>query len=175
MNKIIVPDGMSFWKPTLPEDHEFLVDLHNDPLVLRNITHPEPINLNQHLAWWSRVSNDPAQLRLIFMIDDKRAGFAKWYDIDRANNCCCLGADLHKDFRGRSLAKYMWTLMLQKCFDTLRLNRVSLTTAEFNVPGKRLYTSLGFKEEGRLTKSLYRDSVYHDQVCMYMLREDWLA
>jgi RimJ/RimL family protein N-acetyltransferase len=172
-----VSSNMTFWPPAFEDDHKFLVALHNDPLVLRNITHPEPITLESHMKWWDKISNDPTQMRLIFMVDGKRAGFAKWYDIDRTNNCCALGADLHQDFRGKGLAKPLWTMMLDTCFNGRNWwnNRVSLTTAEYNEPGLRLYRGLGFQEEGRLTQSLYRDGKYHDQICMYMLREDWLA
>ena len=50
---------------------------------------------------------------------------------------------------------------------------VSLTTADFNLIGHHVYKSLGFKEEGRMLQSLKRDGTYHDQIMMYMLRNDW--
>lgn len=175
MTKFVsVPSNMSL-RPVNDDDHEFLVDLHNDPFVLRNVTHPQPITMEHHLAWWRKVSHDHRQLRLIFSVDSQRVGFTKFYDIDQANNCCVVGADIHRDHRGKGLAKFMYTLMGQVCFDRLNLNRVSLTTAEFNDVGIHLYKSLGFKEEGRLTKSLFRDGKYHDQICMYMLSDDWVT
>lgn len=162
-------------RPVDDNDHEWLVELHNDPMVLRNLTHPQPIVMDQHLAWWHKVRHDRCQLRLIFEIDGVRAGLTKFYDIDWTNENCILGADLHRAFRGKGLAKLMWTLMLERCFNELSMHRVSLTTAEYNVPARRTYQRVGFKEEGRLTQSLYRDGEYHDQITMYMLREDWLA
>ena len=160
-------------RPVEDSDHSWLVELHNDPEVLYNLTHPQSITMEQHLAWWGKVSQDQRQLRLVFVVDNARVGFAKFYDIDHTNNNCVLGGDIHRDFRGRGLAKHMWTLMLQRCFEEMSLNRVSLTTAEYNEVGKHVYQKLGFKEEGRLTQSLYRDNQYWDQICMYMLREDW--
>ncbi len=164
--------GMAL-RPVQDDDHQWLVDLHNDPIVLHNMTHPQPITLDSHMRWWERVSHDHRQLRLIFTIDNIRAGFAKFYDIDRANGCCVLGGDIHKDFRGNGYAKCLWTLILDKCFDELGLHRVSLTTAEYNAKAQRVYFGLGFKHEGKLTQSLYRDGKYWDQVCAYMLNEDW--
>jgi len=35
-------------------DHEFLVELHNDDLVLKNLTHPQKITLDDHMRWWQR-------------------------------------------------------------------------------------------------------------------------
>ena len=51
---------------------------------------------------------------------------------------------------------------------------MGLTTAEYNAVGRHVYGRLGFKEEGRLVKSLWRDGAFHDQVMMYMLREEWI-
>jgi len=156
------------------EDHEWLVSLHNDPQVLTNMTHPEPITVIQHLEWWERVSKNNAQKRLIFEIGaDTRVGFTKFYDIDHVNRNCVLGADIHKDHRGRGYAKDMWTLMLNECFGPMNMHRVGLTTAEYNTIAQRVYWNLGFKGEGRMFQSLYRDGKFHDQICMYMLKNDW--
>lgn len=160
-------------RPVADDDHKFLVELHNDPVVLKNMTHAEPITMDSHLAWWNKIKNNPNQLRLIFEVGDKPAGFTKFYDIDSGNRNCVLGADIHNDFRGKGYARLMWTLMLRRCFDDMHLHRVSLTTAIYNEVGHHVYKSLGFKEEGRLTQSLWRDGTYHDQIIMYMLKSTW--
>lgn len=160
-------------KEVSSNDHQFLVDLHNDPVVLHNLTNNEPITLEQHIKWWDRIIHSNTELRLIFTVDGCNAGFTKFYSIDHANHCCVLGADLHKEYRGKGYAKPMWTLMLDRCFNDLNLHRVSLTTASYNLIAHKVYKNLGFKEEGRLTESLLRDGVYHDQIAMFLLRKDW--
>lgn len=170
--RFTVPSNMRL-RPVSDDDHQWLVTLHNDPLVLQNLTHPQPITFEHHLRWWSQVKDDVHQLRLIFTVNYERVGAAKFYDIDHHNSCCVLGGDIHKDHRGKGYAKCMWALMLNKCFDDVRLHRVSLTTAEYNTVAQRVYSSLGFKYEGRLTQSLFRDGKYHDQICAYMLKDDW--
>ena len=162
-------------RPVRDEDHEFLVELHNDPLVLRNITHPRPITIEQHIKWWESIRNRLSEQRLVFTIDGHSAGFAKFYEIDVVNANCVLGADIHKDFRGRGFGKELWRLMLAKAFDEYVLHRVSLTTAEYNDVGRRLYANMGFIEEGRLYQSLKRDGIYYDQISMYQLRKWWEA
>jgi len=168
-----IPGNMRL-RHVLNDDHEFLVDLHNDPEVLYNITHPLPITLQQHYAWWEQIVEDPKQLRLIFTVDGARVGFTKFYDIDTVNGNCVLGADIHRDHRGKGYAKYMWARMLDWSFFNLNLHRVSLTTATYNPIGMHVYTKIGFKREGMLIESLCRDGEYHDQVGMYMLRQDWV-
>lgn len=172
MSNLIIPPNMLL-RAVNDNDHEFLVDLHNDPVVLHNITNPQPITLSQHLSWWKKVSHDRRQLRLIFEVDNQRAGFCKFYDINHVNRNCVLGADLTSQFRNRGLAKYMWQLMLITSFDGLQLHRVSLTTAEYNTIAQHVYKGLGFKEEGRLIQSLFRDGRYYDQLLMYLLADDW--
>lgn len=173
MKSVVVPSEMHFKVPSSPEDHTWLVEVHNDPAVLHNLTHPEPITLEQHMKWWQSIHGSTVQHRVIFMVNDQRVGFAKIYDVDQTNKNCTLGADIHQDYRGKGYAKFLWTLLLQTTFEKMQLHRVGLTTAEYNKVGQRVYRNLGFKEEGRLVQSLCRGDRYWDQICMYMLREDW--
>jgi len=172
---MIIPATNMQLRGVFDEDHDWLVDLHNDPEVLRNLTNPESITKAQHMAWWETIRINKKEMRFIFTVDDKRVGFTKFYNIDRVNHNCVLGADIHKQFRGRGYAKNMWAMMLNVSFLSLGMSRVSLTTADFNAVGQRVYRNIGFKEEGRLIKSLYRDGQFHDQICMYMLDEDWVG
>ena len=154
-------------------DHPWLVELHNNYDVLRNLTHPLPITLDQHLAWWKKVKNDAFQDRQIFCVNDQRVGICKFYDIDHGNNNCVLGADIHHDHRGKGYAKPMWRLMLKRCFEEFGMYRVSLSTAEYNTVAQKVYRDLGFLEEGKLCKSLLRNNCYYDQLLMYMTVETW--
>lgn len=154
--------------------HQWLVELHNDPLVLRNITHPEVISIEQHMQWWhNSILNNPKQLRLLCTHNSELIGVVKFYDIDYHNKCCNLGADLHKSHRGKGHAKHMWSMMLDYAFKTLQLHRVGLTTASYNDIGIRVYSKLGFIKEGLNVESLFRDGKYYDQICMYMLNDVW--
>lgn len=154
------------------QDHPWLVELHNDEEVLYNLTDPSPITLESHMRWWNSLDTRK-QRRKIFTVNGEAAGFTKFYSIDVQNQNCVLGADLHRSFRGRGLARQMWTLMCDFCFDALDLYRVSLTTAEYNMRAQHVYKQLGFIEEGRLVQSLFRDGKYFDQLCMYLLKPDW--
>ena len=154
------------------QDHEWLVELHNDPIVLHNLTDPIPISIESHLKWWNNLDKNKNR-RFIFSVNDNRIGVAKIYNIDYNNKNCVLGGDIHKDFRGLGHAKLLWTDLLEYCFEYLNLYRVSLTTAEYNNIAIKVYKDLGFLEEGRLKKSLLRNEVYYDQICMYMTMSNY--
>lgn len=166
--------------PDSDEDHAWLVELHNDPIVLRNLTNPEPITLENHLNWWKQIEKSSKEQRFIFTVHGQRVGFTKFYQIDSVNKNCVLGADIHRLFRGMGYANIMWGMMLDFCFDDvslggLGLHRVSLTTAEYNVIGQKVYKKLGFLDEGNLKESLFRDGKFWDQRCMFLLKDNWKA
>ena len=159
------------FQKTYPKN-SLLIDPQTNPEVLKNLTNPQPITLESHLNWWNSL-NKEKEKRYVFCVNEEKVGFCKIYSIDRNNKNCLLGADIHKDYRGKGLAKHMWQLMLHVCFNELSLHRVSLTTASYNLIGQRVYKNLGFKEEGRQIESLYREEKYHDSICMYLLKQDW--
>jgi diamine N-acetyltransferase len=169
---IIVPGNMNLREVTI-QDHEFLVELHNDPDVLKNVTDPTPVTMETHLKWWHEIHQEPREKRLIFEVGGVKVGFTKFYSIDLVNKNCVLGADIHKSHRGYGYAKMMWSLMLNKCFIDWKLHRVSLLTASFNEVGRHIYKNVGFKDEGVGTQLLLRDGKFYDCIYMYMLDEDW--
>jgi RimJ/RimL family protein N-acetyltransferase len=155
------------------DDHDFLIELHNDPQVVFNLTNPNPVTRKSHLTWWNKVKEDSSEQRFIFTVDGQRAGFAKFYNIDKHNKTCVLGADLHSSFRGKKLSYKIWNLMLEHAFDHLDLNRVGLSTAEWNLIAQKVYEKLGFVEEGRLVDSLRRGKSFYDQILYYMTEDDY--
>lgn len=153
------------------DEHKWLVELHNDPDVLKNVTDPTPITFESHMNWWrSRGRNEEY---LLFCVNDVPVGITKFRPIDRVNRNVVLGADIHADHRGKGYAKHMWAKMLDHAFDNLGMWRASLITAEFNEKAIHIYRKLGFVEEGRHIDLLLREGKFHDAVCMYMLAKDW--
>lgn len=155
-------------------DLMWLLELHNDPEVLQNLTDPRPITFEQHLQWWNNTKNNKKEERLIFYVNDDRVGFTKFYGIDKNNFNCCLGADIHKDHRGKGYAKHMWHAMLEHCFYDLTMHRVWLTTADYNEIAQKVYKRVGFLEEGKRYQSLLRFGKWCDEIQMYVTKDmDW--
>jgi diamine N-acetyltransferase len=172
--KIQVPIGHSL-REVNDSDASWLVELHNDPYVLNNLTTNIPITLESHLKWFESIKINRSEKRLIYTINGENVGFTKFYSIDKLNKNCVLGADIHQDFRGKGLAKYMWTLMLEYCFNELQLHRVSLTTAEYNDIAQQVYKKLGFIIEGILYESLLRNDVWYNQLLMSLTYTQWVT
>lgn len=162
-------DGVKYeLREVTEKDHAWLVELHNDPMVLHNLNDPSPITMEHHKKWWA-ARNEKKDQRLIFTVNGKRVGFTKFIQIDNVNRNCLLGADIHKDHRGKGYANMMWHLMLVYSFRGLGMWRVGLMTAEYNKIAQKVYEKVGFVAEGRLHQSLKRGDEYFDQITMYMI------
>lgn len=153
------------------DDHEFLVRLHNDPDVLRNVTDPTPITMESHMKWWK--SRGSSEMYRIFEVDGTKVGFTKFRPIDSVNRNVTLGADIAPEHRSKGYAVPMWKLMLSECFDVMDLHRASLITAAYNTRAIHVYKKVGFEIEGYHREMLFRNNVYHDAVLMYMNERMW--
>jgi RimJ/RimL family protein N-acetyltransferase len=58
-------------------------------------------------------------------------------------------------------------------FTKLHLHRIWLTVSECNPGAIKSYKKIGFKMEGRLRESCYRNGVYHDKIIMGMLSDEY--
>jgi RimJ/RimL family protein N-acetyltransferase len=63
--------------------------------------------------------------------------------------------------------------VLRHGFNVLRLHRIWLTVSECNKGAIKSYDKLGFKMEGRMRESCYRNGKYHDKILMGILSEEW--
>ena len=75
---------------------------------------------------------------------------------------------------GQGLGREAMNLLLGYAFETLNLNRVSLTVFEYNQRAMRCYLRCGFLEEGRERLAVQRSGRRWDLVYMGILYEDWL-
>ena len=53
------------------------------------------------------------------------------------------------------------------------MNRVFLHVYSFNAKAKGLYKKIGFKEEGTLRQSVFRNSEFHDTYVMSILKSEY--
>ena len=64
----IKKNGIYTIRSITDRDHDWLIELHNDPVVLSNLTHPTPITKDHHLNWWKNLDRTK-EVRMIFEIN----------------------------------------------------------------------------------------------------------
>lgn len=92
--------------------------------------------------------------------------------LDRKNSVATVGIWLGKEFQRKGLASDSLRLLCHFIFDELNINKVRLEYFEFNEAGKKCYEAVGFKEEGRHRKEIFRYGKYHDLISMGIFKEE---
>lgn len=64
--------------------------------------------------------------------------------------------------------------MLEYGFKQLNLQRIYLSLLSNNLVAKKLYTKIGFKKEGILRNTIFKDNAYQDVIIMAILKEEYL-
>src|SRR5437879_6111866 len=64
---------------------KWLLDLHNDPEVLNNLTNPEPVSWENHERWFEDTLKSPREWRLTASVDGEPIGLAKIIAVDWQN------------------------------------------------------------------------------------------
>ena len=87
---------------------------------------------------------------------------------------CMLGISIgNKDYWGKGYGEDVMTVLLDYAFDNLNMHRVHLGVFSTNPRARRLYTKLGFVDEGTDRESVFKDGRYIDNVRMSILDREW--
>ena len=78
-----------------------------------------------------------------------------------------------KDCRGKGVGTFAIASMVNHAFSNLNLRRIQLEVLDSNEVAKNLYKKIGFVEEGRKRKAVYKNGKYVDEIVMGLLREEY--
>ena len=94
-------------------------------------------------------------------------------DIDQTNRSCTTGVLIgNHDYWGQGYASEAIRLLLDYLFNERNINRVQAYVLESNVASMKMHQKVGYKIEGTLRQSVYKNGRYQDQVLLSVLRED---
>ena len=147
--------------------------LHNDPEVLTMLTDPHEVSEAEQLVWFSKLESSGSSQRLVAFQDGVPIGLVRLDNIDQYNRSVCVGLDIHRDFRGKGLARPIYQKVFKEWFSDRCFNRVWLLVASYNEKARHIYSSLGLKEEGVQREALLKEGKYYDYICMSILRREY--
>lgn len=78
------------------------------------------------------------------------------------------------DYWGKGYGQEALQILLQYAFHELNLHRLSLRVFDFNERAIRLYSRMGFKQEGVMKETLFRNGAWHDIIYMGLLRSEYI-
>jgi RimJ/RimL family protein N-acetyltransferase len=92
-------------------------------------------------------------------------------EIDLQNRSVRVGADVAVLKRRQGYGVGIYEALKKYCFDDLGMHRIWLLVLETNRPARALYRKVGFAEEGRMKKAIWRGGCWVDYVSMSTLKE----
>lgn len=157
-------------------DSEFLISLRNDPDVYENLGNHVFLNSIIQEDFINSISRSDESKYFIFKNEkNERVGLVRITDIDRVHRSACVGADICKEFRGKSLARAIYKAIFKIVFDIWGLNRAWLLVLEDNKKAYELYKKVGFIEEGRYRKARFKNGKFVDYILMGILRDEYIT
>ena len=155
-------------------DLPLLLAVANDPGLRGWLRFERPKTESEERAWLAHLDDRDGR---VWLVEEKATGrglgmvsLLGWNGPARHAE---LGVTLVRaEDRGAGHGGEACRLALRHAFQDMALQRVHLTVHDDN-PAVRLYLRLGFREEGRLRRHVYKRGAYRDLLAMGLLREEW--
>lgn len=140
--------------------------------------HPYPVNREMEEIWYNKIltSNIPTT---VFGIEELESeilvGLSLLKDINMINRTAEFAIYIGDETkRGKGYSKEATMLTLKFAFFSLGINRVFLKVLERNSVAISLYKKLGFKIEGTLRQSIFKNNKLENEFIMSILKEEFI-
>jgi RimJ/RimL family protein N-acetyltransferase len=157
------------------EDSELLFEWINDrPLVVLSSAFA-PVERAAHDAWFARIREraDTVIFAIRLRTDDRLIGSCQLHSIDEVHRSAELQIRLgDREAWGHGYGREAVELLLEHGFRTLGLHRIHLHVLAQNERARRLYSSLGFRQEGVLREAALIEGRWTDLVIMAKLASE---
>lgn len=151
--------------------------LHNEETTLYRLTDIAHVSQESQMAWFKSVSTSRTSRRYVARLtsDDSFVGVFRVDRIDYWNRNAFVGADIVEGLRCQGFATEIFRYFFGYFFDQCGFQRLALVTMEDNLPAINLYKKLGFIEEGRQRKAVFRNGKFVDLIEFSILAEEWVC
>jgi RimJ/RimL family protein N-acetyltransferase len=158
-------------KPVERGDLEWILIYRNNPQNYINFNQPTPLSYDQEVEWYEREVLGKKTFAYIVYIDKQKIGYVALQNINWIVRSAEVSHFLANDINPE-LAKFVHEMILVIAFENLGLNRVHSVCFEFNNVCNRL-EELGFKKEGLLRQSCFKNGRLWDSFPIAILKNEW--
>ncbi len=161
--------------PILPDDIGRLYLWLNDVEAAKSDTPYAPLSAGVFNAWLESNRQSTSECLFAIRKHTERAliGYILLRNVQPIHRSADLGVRIGcESNRGKGYGRRAVALLLAHAFDTLNLNRVSLTVRADNARAIAAYRAAGFRHEGILRQASYLDGAWVDMIAMAILRGD---
>lgn len=168
---ILKSDKISL-RPFTQEDLDTIhIWRNNIDLRFMALMHPFPVSKDQDKQWLMHVLTDTSNKNIVFAVEFNETkeifGYFQLTEINMIHRHSFLGIIIgNEKMRGQGLGKQIMELGLSYGFKMLGLHKISLDVLEINESAIKLYTSLGFINEGKFEKHFFFNGKWHNVIRM---------
>ncbi|MFH1575749.1 MAG: GNAT family protein [Candidatus Nealsonbacteria bacterium] len=171
-------------RPVRKSDVSLFLKWFNDQEVTQYLLMYLPITEIDEEKWIEKLSTERAGADVIFVIEaitgaDKETvpiGTCGLQNIRPKDRDADLGIAIgEKDYWEKGYGTETMALLIKYGFEQLNLHRISSRAIEFNERSRNLHKKLGFRQEGRFRKAMFRNNRYWDHILFGLLRKEWKA
>jgi RimJ/RimL family protein N-acetyltransferase len=148
--------------PLTLEDIPFLLEVRNE---CRDFLHDNRMFTLDDCRVWFREKHPDFQ---VIRFDGERIGYFRLSNHDQVDASIYVGADLHRSYRGRGLARLAYEAFLPLLKNQYHVSTVKLEVLSHNTVALRLYQKLGFVEIDRKKGFAVREDRLVDSIVMMM-------
>ena len=162
-----------------PEDYKVSVQWRNDEEIQNMVGgHKYFVSSEREKQWVNSVinSNDKLVLAICLLDNDKYIGNVMLQDIDWINRSARVPVLIgDKSEWNKGYATEARMMMHKFAFEERNLERIYACILENNMPSIRMHEKCGYKTEGVLRNSVYKNGKYCNQVLMSILRDEFFV
>lgn len=160
-------------RPMAETDLERVLTWRNHERVRQNMYTSHVISMDEHRAWFARISADPAQHHYLFVLQGRDMGVLSFTAVDRPHGRAHWGFYLTPDAPPQGAGTALGVCALDFAFGPLGLRKLIGEVIAFNRPSLRLFDRLGFVQEGRFIEDILRDGRTHDVIRFAHFKSHW--
>lgn len=169
---------MVYLREITESDLEIINTFRNKRELVGSLVTPfRYINMETDDKWFKGYQNSRNNnIRCVICLEenDKIVGVIYLLNIDWISRSADFGIFVGEpNLRGKGIGKKATKEMLKHGFYDMNLNRIQLKVLENNRHALNLYSKIGFKEEGLLRKSIFKNNEFHNLIIMSILRHEF--
>ncbi len=169
-------------RPVIWSDLQYFLKWFNDPEVIQYISLYLPMTEMAEEKFIEELGTTKAITDAVFVIEaveddsSKPIGNLGLHGINPKDHQATFGIAIgEKDYWSKGYGTEAASLIIEYGFEQLNLHRISSGAFSFNERSIRLHKKVGFTEEGRMRKAVFKNGNYHDHIIFGILREEWSA
>lgn len=154
------------------EELELILSWRNDPSIRANMYTQHEISINEHLAWWKKISKCEDHKYFMYERFDSPMGIVAFNSIDKINRHA-FWAFYASPEAPRGTGTRMEFLALEYAFHTLNLHKLSCEVLAFNSKVIKLHQKFGFVVEGVFRAQHKIENNFVDVYRLGILNDEW--